>query len=254
MPKIAVLGLGYAGIRIFRRLENEFEVQAFSRTTQEKGSLLLDFSDEKALEEWRLRFEASPFDFLIVTFPLQDLSTGERLLEILPLVSKRFWLLGTTSVYIRNGSEITEKTPMDPEHARFGIEKKFLAIGGKILRLSGIYGPGRNPADWIRKGKVQKTKRQLNLIHGDDIAETVFALASSLDTEFPSELLLADNQWHTWLEIFRYLEEEGKIPVSQEKEFEREDGFVDPSLIRKFLPGLQTKDFWRELEKLEQLP
>ncbi|EPG67807.1 hypothetical protein [Leptospira wolffii] len=254
MYKIAVLGLGYVGRRIFRSLKKEHDVLAFSGHTLEQDSRLADFSDPEVVRNFSSEFEGSPFDFLILTFPIHNLPSREELLEVLPKVAKRFWLLGTTSIYVRNGSEITEATPLDPEHERFAIEKRFLSIGGRILRLSGIYGPDRNPADWIRKGKVQKTKRQLNLIHGDDIAEAVRGLLSYPGEDLPGEFVLADNQWHTWLEIFRFLEDHGKIPVLPEAEIDREDGFVDPSLIRKFLPGLQTKDFWRELEKLERLP
>ncbi len=254
MAKIAVFGLGYTGLRILRALQKEHEVLGISRQTKESDSILLDFSDSSALGNFAESYENSPFDFLILTFPIHTFPHSDFIIQILPKLSKKFWLLGTTSIYQRDGSDITEKTPLDPTHDRFEIEKQFLEIGGNILRLSGIYGPNRNPADWIRKRLIPKTKRQLNLIHGDDIAETVKMLFAYQGGDLPSELVLADNQWHTWLEVFRFLEDHGKIIAVTEQESDREDAFVDASLVRKFLPGLQTKDFWRELEILEELP
>ncbi|TGK04793.1 hypothetical protein EHO59_08010 [Leptospira semungkisensis] len=253
MSKIAVLGLGYTGLRILQALKKENEVLGFSRKTQEEGSILLDLSDPKEIDSFREKFSDHPFDHSLITFPLHKLETRDLIFQTLFSVSKQVWLFGTTSIYIRNGSEITETSPKDKEHDRYTTESLFLEKGGKILYLSGIYGPGRNPGDWIRKGLIQKTKRQLNLIHGEDVAEAIRLLFSYSGKDLPSELLLSDQQWHTWFEVFRLLEEHGKIGTFPDKEMDREDGFVDSSLIRKFLPSLQTKDFWRELEKLEEL-
>ncbi|TGK00035.1 hypothetical protein EHQ53_04240 [Leptospira langatensis] len=280
MPKIAVLGLGYTGLRILHALRQEHEVLGFSRKTQEGDSFLLDVSDRQQILQFRERFSGSkevqnfgeefasskeidgsgktisgaPFDFSLITFPIHKLEPKELLLQTLFSVSKQVWLLGTTSIYTRNGSEITESSPKEKDHDRYDTEASFLEMGGRILYLSGIYGPGRNPGDWIRKGLIKKTKRQLNLIHGDDIADAIRLLFSYEGRDLPSELVLSDQQWHTWFEVFRLLEEQGKISSFPDQAMDREDGFVDSSLIRKFLPSLQTKDFWRELEKLEELP
>ncbi len=47
-----------------------------------------------------------------------------------------------------------------------------------IFRLSGIYGPGRNPLDRVRRGeahRIVKPGQVFNRIHVDDIAQTVAA-------------------------------------------------------------------------------
>lgn len=253
MSKHAILGLGYTGLRILESLNDEFRITSFSRKTTVSNSKIYDFGDEESVRKFVGEYENSTFDSLIITFPLHSVPTKYLLTEAFSKVSRRKWLLGTTSIYKREG-EIRESTPKNPEHERFEIEEKFLESGGKILRLSGIYGPSRNPADWIRKGLVRKSKRQLNLCHISDITEAVRGILSDLEDKLPSELVLSDNQWHTWWEIFQFLEEKGRISNYPEVEPDREDSFVDSGLIRKFLPGLQTKDFWRELEKLEESP
>ncbi|PJZ68904.1 hypothetical protein CH373_08155 [Leptospira perolatii] len=253
MQEIAVLGLGYAGVRIFQECKSiaHAKVRGFSARTQILDSALCDFGSEAQLKDFLHQFENNPFDQLIITFPLQKLQNSESVIGVISKVSKNFWLLGTTSIYKRV-PDITEISPKDPLHDRYQLEEQFLQAGGKVLRLCGIYGSGRNPGNWARAGKVQKSKRQVNLIHGDDIAKTVRTIFEFSEFEYPSELILSDNQWHTWFEIFRFLEDMGKIDSRPEQEPDREDAFVDSRLIRKILPGLQTKDFWQELEKLEE--
>ncbi|EQA44915.1 hypothetical protein LEP1GSC050_2196 [Leptospira broomii serovar Hurstbridge str. 5399] len=253
MDSFAILGLGYTGLRAIRALELDLPVIGFSANTRTDTSKKVDFSQPEAIQKFKSEFESSPFEALIVTFPIHSLATRDLLLEVLPKVARRRWLLGTTSIYQRGG-DILETTPKNSDHARYEIEERFLESGGKILRLCGIYGPKRNPGDWARKGLVKKNKRQLNLVHVDDITQVLRRILLDRKDTLPSELLLSDNQWHTWFEIFRFLEDNGKIDPRNEEESDREDAFVDSSLIRKFLPGLQTKDFWGELEKLEELP
>ncbi|TGK10271.1 hypothetical protein EHO60_10560 [Leptospira fletcheri] len=253
MPKHAILGLGYTGLRVLESLQEEFQISSFSRETTVADSEIYDFGNAETVRKFVGEYENSPFDSLIITFPLHSIPTKYVLPKAFSKVSRRKWLLGTTSIYRREG-EIRESTPKNPEHERFEIEEKFLESGGKILRLSGIYGPSRNPADWIRKGLVRKSKRQLNLCHISDITEVIKGILSDSQDILPPELVFSDNQWHTWWEIFQFLEEKGRISNYPEVEPDREDAFVDSDLIRKFLPGLQTKDFWRELEKLEESP
>ncbi|EMJ97437.1 MULTISPECIES: hypothetical protein [unclassified Leptospira] len=253
MSKFAIFGLGYTGLRILNTLQKDNTVLGVSRETKVEGSILLDLSDPAALENFRKENEGSGFDASLITFPVQKLANRDQVFDTIFSISKTVWMFGSTSIYQRFSPDITEKTPLDPTHDRYETELRFLERGGRILRLSGIYGPDRNPANWARKGSVKKTKRQLNLIHGDDISEAVRLLLSYSGNDLPSELILTDGQWHTWLEIFRFLEDHGKIQVVPEEKMDREDCFIDSGLIRKFLPGLQTKDFWGELEKLEEL-
>ncbi|TGL76077.1 hypothetical protein [Leptospira yasudae] len=254
--RVGVFGLGYTGVRIAEKLRSVagIELETFSAKTKISGTRIFDFSNASSLREFEAQFSKQSIDLCIVTFPIQKLSDRRAFLDLLDSVTERRILLGTTSIYARV-PDIIETTPLIPDHERFVAEEEWLSHGGKILRLSGIYGPGRNPADWIRKGLVTKSSRQLNLIHGDDVAETVSLLISKIQTEgwdrIPKILNLSDNQWHTWKEIFSFLEGHGKIAEAPIRESEREDCFIDSELISNLLPDLQRKDFWAELENLE---
>ncbi|WP_061223004.1 hypothetical protein [Leptospira weilii] len=253
---IGIFGLGYTGIRIAKRLKLQAEIQlkTFSAKTRVEGTEVFDFSNPSALEEFGKKFSRENFDLCVVTFPVQKLSDPISFINLLFSIGKKFILLGTTSIYKRV-PDIVESTPLVEEHDRFAVENEWIGRGGKILRLCGIYGPLRNPGDWARKGLVKKCSRQLNLIHGDDVALTISLLvrkiqAAGWDT-LPNVLNLSDNQWHTWKEIFSFLEEHEKISKTQIEESPKEDGFIDSELIRSLLPDLQTKNFWVELENLE---
>jgi hypothetical protein len=253
---VAVFGLGYTGKRIAEKLQAfpEISLRSFSSKTQISGTENFDFSDTNSLTTFSKKISPKEIDLGIVTFPVQKLQDPSLFLDLLFVSVKNPILLGTTSIY-RRDPDIVESTPLLEDHDRFSVEEEWLRRGGKILRLCGIYGPGRNPADWARKGLVKKNSRQLNLIHGDDVALTVVRLTQLIREKnfeiLPNVLNLSDNQWHTWKEIFSFLEEHDRIPKSEIVESDREDSFIDSGLIRNVLPDLQTKDFWAELENLE---
>ncbi|MGU3538702.1 SDR family oxidoreductase [Methylobacterium sp. A54F] len=100
--------------------------------------------------------------------------------------------LSTIGVYgDQDGAWIDEATPAVPRSerskARLATEEAWLALGAEtgkavqVFRLSGIYGPGRNPFVKLRTGRAQriiKAGQVFNRIHVDDIAAT---LAASLE-------------------------------------------------------------------------
>lgn len=99
--------------------------------------------------------------------------------------------MSATSVYTaRDGSTVTEESPALPASAmgkrRLDAEKVFTAYGTEhgvpviILRVSGIYGPGRLPLTQIRQGQPllrQEESGPSNRIHADDLAQVCIAAA-----------------------------------------------------------------------------
>jgi len=103
---------------------------------------------------------------------------------------KKFVYSSSTSVYGQNdGSVVTEKSPVEPDAGTAKVlvetekvlldaaaQKKFPAV---ILRLAGIYGPGRG--HWFKqfaKGEARiegDGSRFLNMIHRDDVAGCIIA-------------------------------------------------------------------------------
>jgi len=101
--------------------------------------------------------------------------------------------MSATSVYSEvNGGVVTETSPTEPLTAmgkrRLDAEKAFLEFGELnnvpvvILRVSGIYGPGRLPLMQISQGQPLLSEEESgpsNRIHADDLATVCLAAAES---------------------------------------------------------------------------
>jgi nucleoside-diphosphate-sugar epimerase len=99
--------------------------------------------------------------------------------------------MSTTAVYGDNrGAWVTEETPVAPSTSRgkrrLDAESAFLAWGVDrsvpvvILRVAGIYGPGRLPAGAVRSGRPVPREDEApftNRIHADDLARVCVAAA-----------------------------------------------------------------------------
>jgi len=97
--------------------------------------------------------------------------------------------LSTIGVYgDAGGGLVDEDTPPAPENARAAArvlaEEQWLALGARagkrvcVLRLGGIYGPGRNPILQLKAGtarRIVKPGQVFNRIHVADIAQAVLA-------------------------------------------------------------------------------
>lgn len=99
--------------------------------------------------------------------------------------------LSATSVYSEiSGGSITEESPTEPLSAmgkrRLDAERAFRAYGEThgvavvVLRVSGIYGPGRLPMMQISQGQPllrEEESGPSNRIHADDLANICLAAA-----------------------------------------------------------------------------
>jgi nucleoside-diphosphate-sugar epimerase len=122
---------------------------------------------------------------------IEEVYTGgvKNVLAALPSDVGRFIYISTTGVYSKGDGEwVDEDTPADPQRdggkASLAAEQilaaSALADRGVVLRLAGIYGPGRIPfLDKLRAGEPipAVSDGYLNLIHVDDAAAVVVAAA-----------------------------------------------------------------------------
>jgi nucleoside-diphosphate-sugar epimerase len=139
-------------------------------------------------------------------FPATPLHQVEAFASWLNASARRLVVLGSTSAYEVGESQdypppwIDETAPIDLTKPRVQGEE-FLrhTYGAIVLRVAGIYGPGRNPLNWIRQGRVGPARKYVNLIHVEDLAAICLA---AIEKGTPGEAYnVSDGQPHTWSEI-----------------------------------------------------
>lgn len=141
----------------------------------------------------------------------------------------------STSVYGQDdGSWVDEDSPTEPltENGRVLVEAEHTlldgtraaGITGTVLRLSGIVGPGRGPANRVvhYAGQVRTDgEGYVNLIHRDDI---VAALRRLLDVPYHGVLNLSDDAPVTRRAYYDRLIAEARVPPIEWRAPEQSDG------------------------------
>ncbi len=183
--------------------------------------------------EYRLRFDLEqPSTWpnipagadLIWCFPATPLEQVETFTRSLDATPRRMVVLGSTSAYdVSDHSAeypppwIDESAPIDLTKPRVqGEEYLRQHHGAIVLRVAGIYGPGRNPLDWIRQGRVSPSRKYVNLIHVEDLAAICLA---AIEKGKPSEAYnISDGAPHTWDEICATAQQRWGVTATASKE------------------------------------
>jgi len=210
---LVILGAGYTGQRIYHQaIEGGRTVFATSRSPH------LHLGDIPP--EHRLSFDlARPETWanlpepahLLWCFPALPLDLAHEFLAT-RISTGRLLVMGSTSAYIPNGHPMTEETPLNPSLPRVKAEEYLrTTYGAVIIRLAGLYGPGRHVLDWIRKGKIQNTQKWVNLLHVEDAAAICLqALEQASDG---NTYLASDGHPRTWAEICSVASSKWQVPI-----------------------------------------
>jgi len=176
MDRLFILGLGYSGLAIARAAKARGIVVAGTVTTPQKAAELARQGIDATIYDGStpLAIEAS---HLVCTAP----APRPPQFKAVPWIA----YLSTTGVYgDRQGGwvdETTEPAPSQPRSAeRLQTERQWQALAPNvaILRLPGIYGPGRSAIDQVRAGtarRIDKPGQVFSRIHVEDIASAVLA-------------------------------------------------------------------------------
>jgi hypothetical protein len=157
---------------------------------------------------------------LIWCFPATPLEQVQAFAHTLDQPPRRIIVLGSTSAYeVSDHSTeypppwIDESAPIDRTKPRVQGEEFLRAnCGAIVLRVAGIYGPGRNPLDWIRQGRVGQSRKYVNLVHVEDLA-AICLLA--LDKGKPGEAYnVSDGQPYIWSEICATAQQRWSVTVA----------------------------------------
>jgi len=161
---------------------------------------------------------------LIWCFPATPLEQVQAFARALDAPARRMVVLGSTSAYeasdhsaVYPPSWIDESTPLDLSKSRVQGEEYLREHHGAILlRVAGIYGPGRNPLDWIRQGRIGPSRKYVNLIHVEDLAAVCLV---AIEKGKPGEAYnISDGTPRTWEEICATAQQRWGVAPASAKE------------------------------------
>ena len=195
-----ILGAGYSGLAIGRRLKGRAGVILGTTRSATKADALRDAGIESLVfdgvtltDEMAAALRSTTHLFACVG----PGAAGDPLLAVVPDLRRAMpdvrWIgyLSTVGVYgDRQGGWVGEEDECRPRPGRsddrLAVERAWQAaaqaagIPLAILRLSGIYGPGRNALANLRSGtarRIVKPGQVFNRIHVEDIAGSAVFLA-----------------------------------------------------------------------------
>lgn len=227
MPRpLIILGCGYTGRHILElTLSRGTSAWATSRNPAQQLTAVplpqrLEF-DLARPETWRQLPTGAD---LVWCFPATPLAAVRRWADTQRAQFNRLVVLGSTSAYeVANDSTdypppwIDESAPIDRTKPRVqGEEYLRNELGAILLRVAGIYGPGRNPLNWIRQGRVGPSRKYVNLIHGEDLAAICL---TALERGQPGEAYnVSDGTPRTWNEICATAQQHWGVTAAATKE------------------------------------
>jgi nucleoside-diphosphate-sugar epimerase len=203
MSTLICLGLGYCAQHYVAELGGRFtRIIGTTRTAENAAALAARDFGRRQVEV--LRFDGDPASPAVVATVGQadalliSAAPGERGDPVLAVLAdaliaaprlRAVTLLSTVGVYgDHGGGWVDEATAPDPTHERarerVAAEQAWQALGRQrgiavaVLRLSGIYGPGRNALVNVRHGRARnivKPGQVFNRIHVADIAQAIDA-------------------------------------------------------------------------------
>lgn len=174
MPHMLIFGMGFSASRIANRLRGHgWDVAGTSRAGRD-GTI--GFDDNAAVAAALARADA-----VLVSIP-PDAAGDPVLMRYGDAVRGARWIgyLSSTGVYgDTGGAWVDESAPVGGRRsARNDADRAWLALGARVFRLPGIYGPGRSALDRVAEGKAHRIDlpgQVFSRVHVDDIASGVVA-------------------------------------------------------------------------------
>ncbi|MEQ1627505.1 MAG: NAD-dependent epimerase/dehydratase family protein [Nitrospira sp.] len=216
----------------------------------------------------RLRFDLSQPDTwgniprdadLLWCFPATPIELVRQFAATLTGSPRRLVVLGSTSAYDQGDSQeypppwISENAPIDLSKPRVqGEEYLRREQRAIVLRVAGIYGPGRNPLDWIRTGRVKSSRKYVNLIHVEDLAAICLA---ALERGTPGEAYnVSDGTQRTWEEICLTAEQHWNVRSPQSASTQDTGKRISNAKLTQDLGyTIQRPDLFSELTLIKDL-
>jgi nucleoside-diphosphate-sugar epimerase len=234
-------GLGFSAKALAARLHRQgWGVIGTSRSLEKAADLAARGYDSHVFDGTAPLSDPSvlvPATHVLVSVPADDQADavlrwhGEHIARLPHL--KWLGYLSTTGVYgDRNGDWVDETAPVNPQQARSKrraeAEAGWLALHRQhgvpvhVFRLAGIYGPGRNQLEGVKRGtahRINKPGQVFCRIHVEDIASV---LQASMAHPAPGAVYnVADDEPAPPQDVVAYAAQLLNLPVPPEIPFEQ---------------------------------
>jgi hypothetical protein len=257
---LVVLGCGYTGPVVHRMAA--LQGKAVLATSRNPLNNLAHIPSE-----YRLRFDLEQHSTwpnipagadLIWCFPAMPLEQVEAFVRMLAAQPPRIVVLGSTSAYDTSSESteypppwIDESAPLDHTKPRVQGEEYLREHHGAIvLRVAGIYGPTRNPLDWVRQGRVSPSPKYVNLVHVEDLAAICLA---AIEKGKPGEAYnVSDGTPRTWNEICDTAQQRWSVATTTAKENRSSGKRISTAKLQtEFGYALRHSDLYEALAVIE---
>ena len=251
--KILIFGGGFSGQHIANAARKlGAEVLCSRRGLTKKGAdFAFDSSTKSVISETNFHGVTHLISCVPPTQNGEDpvLEKCGHIIKNIPL--KWAGYLSTTGVYgDYKGGWVTEKSDVHPTQnrsiRRLACEQKWEALGIplQILRLPGIYGPGRSALEAIASQKnsmVYKPGQVFSRIHIDDIAGAIIHLINLFSKDVcPRIINISDSLPATNIEVLSCAANLLDIPIPDIESFESASKKMSPMAL----------SFWQENRKV----
>jgi nucleoside-diphosphate-sugar epimerase len=212
--RLLIFGLGYSAGAFARRIKPEAEWIAATVRSPERATALAEEGFRAVVFDGNTRSEDAAAALAEATHLIVSIPPGEGTDPVLAHLradiagaKELHWIgyLSTIGVYGNyGGAWVSERTTPHPARgrttARLAAERAWVGLADErgiplaILRIAGIYGPGRNPFVNLKEGtarRVIKPGHVFNRIHVADIAQ---AIAAALDKRASGIFNLSDDE------------------------------------------------------------
>ncbi len=182
---LSILGCGWLGSKVIEHLGNSYTTIGTGRSEKSieriknAGGNAIEYDINTAGPD--LPKELYKGEVLMIALPPSkvEFEKFETCIEKIPQDAfKQIILISSTGIYKDCNQKITENSKeIKTEGSLFAIERACQLRFRKtltILRMGGLIGPGRNPANFLHSERIQNNPRgKVNLVHSDDCVKII---------------------------------------------------------------------------------
>ncbi|MEG9498776.1 GDP-L-fucose synthase [Mannheimia indoligenes] len=186
MKKITIIGLGWLGLPLAQKLQNEgWQVAGTKRSVSDLPieCYPLDLNHFAITPEIEHILAA---DAMVIALPPSSISEEDYFSGIQKLTSlamakglKHLMFISSTSVLPMSEGDFSEDTEVDPNSLLAKVENWLLSqkLDCDILRLAGLVGKQRHPVFYLAgKSNLKSPNQPVNLVHLEDCVSAISLL------------------------------------------------------------------------------